>query len=677
MMGTKKYWSMLRLFVIVLLPLILSACGDSKGVEDPSAPAAVISPAVQASAPATTPPSAPTGVIATAGNGEVTISWAAVTGAASYNIYYLTYPGVTTVNARQRTQAILGEPITGLTNTVTYYFVVTALNEAGESVASSEVSATPMPALPGIPGNVRLTGGFAEATLHWQAVPYATSYNVYYGTSPGLPNATSKSFKGINLTLKKITGLDIAPGDYYFRVTAVDASGEGPPSVELAAVAKSTFKSVAAGFGHSAVLRIMDPAVNLGTEVLAGTIWAVGDNSSGQLGDGTLTPKLTAVKVPSISYASDIAAGYHHTVSLLTDRAVMDWGLNNKGQLGANSQILTTMNSKAPLRVSLAPSAMTKVAAGYQHTLALKDDGTVWAWGWNLLGALGYSSLDCANPVNGQFFWTCSDYPTQVTGITGSVTDIAGGFDHTLAVTQDGQVWSWGRNDTGQLGTLNVSCNKSITQIFTLTDPTYGDFQFDPAGAACNTTPVPVNAIPGTITAVTAGTRHSVALMSDGTVWTWGGNHYGQLGYTPGINSLTLTDSCTITSAFVMPCSYDPQKVPGLDHIVAISAGSDHTLALKGDGTVWAWGYNNNGQLGTGSATGETPIQTPAKVPGLTGITAIAAGAYHSLALKNDGTAWAWGDNGQGQLGDNSKTDRATPVQVQGLTYPVVIIPGR
>jgi alpha-tubulin suppressor-like RCC1 family protein len=672
--------ALLRLVALCLLPFLLVACGgggagSSGGNASVSNSGSAGNESVRAAS--SVPPTAPTGVAITSGNGEVAISWDPVSGATSYNVYYLTYPGVTTVNSRQLTQASSAEPITGLTNTVAYYFIVTAVNDAGESAASSEVSATPMPALPGIPGNVRLTGGFAEATLHWQAVPYATSYNVYYGTSPGLPNASSKSFKDNHLTSQKITGLNVAPGRYYFRVTAVDASGEGSPSVELAAVAKSTFKSLAAGFGHSAVLRIMDPAVNLGTEVLAGTVWAVGDNSSGQLGDGTLTPKLTAVKVPAISYASDIAAGYHHTVSLMTDKAVMDWGLNNKGQLGANSQILTTMNSSAPLRVSLAPAAMTKIAAGYQHTLALKDDGTVWSWGWNLLGALGYSSLDCANPVNGQFFWTCSDIPTQVTGITGSVTAIAGGFDHTLAVTQDGQVWSWGRNDTGQLGTLNVSCNKSITQILTIYDPSLGDLVFSPPDAACNTTPVPVNAIPGSITAVSAGTRHSVALMSDGTVWAWGGNHYGQLGYTPGVNFLTGNDSCTITSAFTMKCSYDPKQVPGLDHIVAVSAGSDHTLALKGDGTVWALGYNNNGQLGTGSFSGETPVQTPVQVTGLTGITAIAAGAYHSLALKDDGTVWAWGDNSQGQLGDNTKTDRASPVQVQGLLWPVVIIPGR
>lgn len=670
--GWKGVNALSRLVALSLVPLLLVACGGGGGSSVGSSNNTVMGGSADPKVAAITAPSAPTVLSVTSGNGEIALVWNSVPGATSYNIYYLTYPGVTTANARQLTQAISGEPLTGLTNTVPYYFVVTALNDAGESVASSEVTATPMPALPGIPGNVRLIGGFAEATLYWQAVPYATSYNVYYGTSPGLPNAGSKSIKNVHLTSQKITGLDIAPGEYFFRVTAVGVSGEGLPSVELAAVTKSTFKSLAAGFGHSAVTRILDA----GMPDYAGTVWAWGDNSKGQLGDGTTTQRRTAVLSPSVTRVAGIAAGYHHTAALLTDKSVMTWGYNNKGQLGLKGQILVvTVNNHTPRSVALLPSAMTAIAAGSAHTIALKDDGTVWAWGWNLLGALGYASLDCANPVYGNYFWTCNDEPLQLTGITGSVTAIAGGYDHTLAVTSDGQVWSWGRNDTAQLGTTNVSCNKSITQSMTITDPTLGDLVVIPADLACNTTPIQVNAIPGFVTAVSAGTRHSVALMSDGTVWTWGGNYYGQLGYTPGVNFLTGSSNCTITSAMIMPCSYDPQRVPLLDNVVAISAGSDHTLALKGNGTVWAWGNNTDGQLGNGSTV--VSSQTPVQVTGLTGITAIAAGAYHSLAAKNDGTVWAWGNNGFAQLGEGSLTNSATPVQVQGLLWPVVVLPGR
>ncbi|TAJ78805.1 MAG: hypothetical protein EPO42_07300 [Gallionellaceae bacterium] len=692
--GLSRIVSGFRLGLVVVLAGVLTACGggagSASGGGDVSIRAAsLVSPASASATPATTLPAAPNVISITSGNGEITLTWGDVPGATSYNVYYLTYPGVRTSNARQLVGAVSGNPITGLTNTQAYYFAVTAVNAAGESVASSEVTAMPMPALPGIPGNVRLVGGFAEATLDWQVVPYATSYNVYYGISPGLPNATSTVITGVRIPAQLITGLNKAPGRYYFRVTAVDASGEGSPSVELAAIAQGTFKLVSGGYGHSAVVRSLEPALG----GIAGTVWTWGDNSRGQLGDSSsklgkpndsFTQRLTTAEISYVDRVSAIASGYHHTAVLLTDRTIKTWGMNTNGQLGANGQLLThslsqpATNTDFPRSVSLAPPAMTAIAAGFQHTVALKDDGTVWAWGYNVLGTLGYASMDCANPVYGQFFWTCSDVPTQLTGITGSVAAIAGGYSHTLAVTSDGQVWAWGRNDTGQLGTLAANCNRSITQMLpSILQAQALDTVFDPATQACNTTPTPVNAIPGSIVAVSAGMRHSLALMSDGTVWAWGGNYYGQLGYTPAVNLFTNSDTCVVTTALTMPCSYDPKPVLGLDHVVAISAGTQHNLALKGDGTVWAWGYNAMGQLGTGAAAGFVYNQTPKQVPGLTGIISIAAGAYHSLAVKNDGTVWAWGDNTQGQLGDGSKTNRSSPVQVQGLRWPVVIIPGR
>lgn len=650
----KRGW----LLGLALLPLLLTACGSGGG-NNGSSDAVGTNLNSVAAATATALPPAPTVLAVTSGNGEVTLSWSEVAGATAYNLYYLTYPGVTASNARQLASAVSGEPITGLTNTVPYYFVVTALNEVGESAPSGEVSATPMPALPGIPGNVQLVGGFGEATLSWQAVPYATSYNVYYGTSPGLTPANAQKIS-TPLTIQKIKELNVVPGHYYFMVTAVDASGEGPPSVKLTAAAIPTIKAVTAGMEHSAALRINDPA--LFTD--QGTVWAWGANSSGQLGDQTNSLRSQAVLLPSFFSMTDLAAGYAHTVAL-NPSGIWTWGLNANGQLGI-PQVLTTMNTKAPSQVNLAPPGLTAIATGYQHTIALKDDGTVWSWGYNLLGALGYPALDCANPVYGQYFWTCSNTPTQVPEINGSVVAIAGGFDHTLAVSSLGTVYAWGANDTGQLGQQG-NCPLSITQT-----PPQG-LGFDLAASSCSVSPLEISNIPGIVTAVSAGTQHSVALMSDGTVVTWGGNKYGQLGY----DSPTL---CSLTSSLSMGCSYTPTKVeaPGFDHIIAISAGSDHTLALKSDGTVWTWGRNGKGQLGNGSAISESPNPIPLPVPNLSGITAIAAGAYHSLAVKNNGTVWAWGDNSHYQLGNPyiSTVGSAIPVQVQGLDRPVVIKPG-
>jgi len=151
---------------------------------------------------------------------------------------------------------------------------------------------------------------------------------------------------------------------------------------------------------------------------------------------------------------------------------------------------------------------------------------------------------------------------------------------------------------------------------------------------------------------IVAGDSHTVMLKSNGTVWTWGDNYFGQLGV--GVTSIINT----------------PVKVMGgesgeeyLSDIISISAGSMHSIALKNDGTVWAWGNNNFGQLGDG--TTEKRV-TPVQVKELTGVKAIAAGGYFNLALMEDGTVWSWGYNGFEQLGDGSSQNRAVPVQVKG-----------
>jgi alpha-tubulin suppressor-like RCC1 family protein len=199
------------------------------------------------------------------------------------------------------------------------------------------------------------------------------------------------------------------------------------------------------------------------------------------------------------------------------------------------------------------------------------------------------------------------------------ITAITRGNWHSLALTSDGTVWAWGRNSWGQLG--NGTWNNSNV-------------------------PVQVSGLTG-ITAIAAGAAYSLALKSDGTVWTWGDNGDGQLGNRTWDNSNL------------------PVQVSGLTGITTIAAGDSHSLALKNDGTVWAWGYNRHGQLGNGT---NKDSNVPVQVSGLTGITAIsAAGDSHSIALKNDGTIWAWGDNGDGELGNGTNKDSNVPVQVSGL----------
>jgi len=207
----------------------------------------------------------------------------------------------------------------------------------------------------------------------------------------------------------------------------------------------------------------------------------------------------------------------------------------------------------------------------------------------------------------------------------------AGGW-HSLVVCSDSTVKAFGENATGELG-----------------DGTTTDSN------------VPVTAIGlSSIVSVSCGgdqlEAHSLALKSDGTVWSWGSNIYGGLG------------NGTTTNTMV------PGQVLVMTGAIAISAGGWHSAALKSDSTVWSWGWNTDGQIGDGTTTDRV---VPVIVPGLTGVKAISAGTYHTLALKSDGTVWAWGDNVSGQIGDGSTTDRTSPVQVSGLTNVVSISGGR
>jgi len=305
---------------------------------------------------------------------------------------------------------------------------------------------------------------------------------------------------------------------------------------------------------------------------------------------------------------------YAHSVVFSNHSTAFTWGNNSYGQLGNNS-----INSgPTPVTISLATGVKGAVAGG-THTLALSSEngGTAWAWGNNGYGQLGDTSADARMS------------PVRVANLTG-LTAVAGGGQHSLALKSDGTVWSWGYNGSGQLGD-STNTNQSA--------------------------PVPVNSLAG-VTSITAGGSHSVALKADGTVWAWGYNGLGQLG-----------NNSTANSAVPVSVVTDAGNTP-LAGVTAIAAGGSHSVALKADGTVWAWGYNALGQLGNNtliSSSLPVPVVMADGTP-FSNATAVAAGLDHTVALKADGTVWAWGFNGIGQLGNNdvisSTGFRSTPVQV-------------
>ena len=285
-----------------------------------------------------------------------------------------------------------------------------------------------------------------------------------------------------------------------------------------------------------------------------------------------------------------------------------------------------------PIEV-LSDRQMQDIAGGAAHSLALEDDGTVWAWGGNWDGQLGFG----CSPTH-------SSTPLQVLERDGEtvlsfVQAIAAGTHHSLALSSGGTIWAWGGNYHGQLG--------------------IGDSWGDVCNAYMVLGSDGVWALDG-VQAIAAGTHHSLALKNDGTVYAWGGNSYGQL----GINS---TDEHDYPIQVQGPGGVDFSGY--LSDVKAVAAGEHHSLALKNDGTVWAWGGNNNGQLGINSKHEQhTPVQVmgPNGVGYLSDVKAVAAGEFFSLALKNDGTVWAWGGNSYAQI-DATQQDRTTPEQIVGF----------
>ncbi len=358
------------------------------------------------------------------------------------------------------------------------------------------------------------------------------------------------------------------------------------------------------------------------------TYFAWGDNSDGQLGNGTTTGSSTPVDVylPAATTITAVTAGGLHSLALTSTGAVLAWGRNFSGQLGNGD----TTNRSTPVDVDLpAGTTITAIAAGAFHSLALTSAGTVLAWGENLHGQLGNGgTTNMSTPVG-------VSLPAGVT-----ITAVAAGAFHSLAVTSTGAVLAWGDNSNGQLG------NGTTTG---------------------SSTPVDVDLPAGTtITAVAAGVAgaaHSLALTSTGAALAWGNNADGQLGNGDTTNRSTPVDV----------------DLPAGVTITAVAAGGLHSLALTAAGAVVAWGRNVSGQLGNGTTTGSS---TPVDVDLPTGATinAIAAGFDFGLALTTAGAVVAWGKNVSGQLGNGDTINRSTPVDVDlpaGVTITAVAAGGQ
>lgn len=282
-----------------------------------------------------------------------------------------------------------------------------------------------------------------------------------------------------------------------------------------------------------------------------GTAWACGSNESGDLGDGTIIQRNDPVQIPSLSGITKVAAGQYHSLFLKNDSTVWTCGSNGYGELGKGT--FDPNAHPVPTKV-ISLTGIIAIAGAEAFSLFLKNNGTVWACGINIIGQLGDG--------------TASDRhaPIQVSSVN-NIISIAAGRHHSLFLKDDGTVWACGGNGLGQLG-----------------DGTAID----------RNTPVQVSSLSG-IVAIAAGNYHSVFLKNDGTVWACGFNTDGQLG-----------DGTTIQRI-------DPVQVNTLTGIISIATGGTHSLFQKADGSVWGCGSNANGQLGDGTKMERhSPVQTMA-----------------------------------------------------------------
>ncbi len=328
------------------------------------------------------------------------------------------------------------------------------------------------------------------------------------------------------------------------------------------------------------------------------SVWAWGRNSwgrdgFGRFGDGSIATKITPVQIGT-DFWVNASAGASFATALNSDGSLWSWGSNASGQLGDGS----TSNKQVPIKTG--NGNWSSLDAGWTHTVAIKDDGSLWSWGTNFRGQLGDG--------------TTEDKHSPVMIDSSSWNQVSAGMRNTMAIRSDGTLWGWGQNSTGQLA-----------------NGTSGPDQL-----------TPIQIITGTWLSVSVGDLYAMAIKSDGTLWGWGNNRNAQLGDGSSWNERYLP---VLTSS---------------DSWASVSAGWSHTMAIKSNGTLWGWGVNSAGQLGDGTGKfKDSPVQIGSDL-----WLSVAQGEYHSIGIKSDGTLWGWGSNYNGQIGAGSTLSSNTPILI-------------
>jgi alpha-tubulin suppressor-like RCC1 family protein len=342
----------------------------------------------------------------------------------------------------------------------------------------------------------------------------------------------------------------------------------------------------------------------------AGEIWSWGRADEGQLGNNCTTSRSSPVSVVGgftdwcqISAGGTSGGGFG--LGVRQNGTAWAWGTNSSGQLGDNSAV----SKSSPVSVVGGFCDWCQVSGGGNHSLGVRTGGTAWAWGNNSQGRLGNN--------------TTSGNQSSPVSVVGGFTDwcqVSAGLAHSLGVRTGGTAWAWGCNTCGILGdNTTVSKSSPVSVVGGFTD-------------WCQ---------------ISAGNQQSLAVRQNGTAWAWGCNGAGRLGDNTVVNK---SSPVSVVGGFTDWCQ--------------VSTGLCFSLGVRQNGTAWGWGVNNFGVLGTNSTVSRSsPVSV---VGGFTDWCQISAGECFSLAVRTNGTAWAWGCNTKGQLGDNTTVSKSSPVSVVG-----------
>lgn len=367
--------------------------------------------------------------------------------------------------------------------------------------------------------------------------------------------------------------------------------------------------TVSAGSDHSGLI---DPK---------GSLWVWGSNSEGQLGNGGGGSAQTeggysyqTVPLKVLNHVVSVSSSGKNTAAIKTDGSLWMWGANDYGQLGNGSSKDSLIPVKVMDNVAAVSLGGGSVTSGY--SAAIKTDGSLWMWGANDYGQLGKGKPgDSAVPIK------VMDHVASV-----SLSE----YRHVAAIKTDGSLWMWGSNSRGQLGKEGVGNQNAQDRVGSL----------------------PLQDIPvkimDNVAAVSLGSMHTAAIQTDGSLWMWGNNEYGQLGNGRKYN----TDNGPFDRF------YQSVPVRVMDDVNAVSLGGSHTAVIKSDGSLWMFGDNGMGQLGNGytgdrminQGRGDFPVQTvPMKL--MDGVASVSSGSFHTIIVKTDGSVWLSGRSSYGNLG--------------------------